>query len=46
VWHLLVGVAIVLIIIGAVIWAGRTKTSVGNGSNADAARRYGQGNQR
>jgi hypothetical protein len=45
VWHLLVGLAIILIMIRAVIWAGRTKPSVGNGSNTDAARRYGQGNQ-
>jgi hypothetical protein len=44
-WHLLVGLAIILIIVAVVAWAGRTKPSVGNGSNTDAARRYGGGSQ-
>jgi hypothetical protein len=43
VWHALIGIVVLLVIIGVAIWAGRTKPTGGNGSNTDAATRYGPG---
>jgi hypothetical protein len=41
--HLVIGIAIVLLILAVVVWAGRTKTSRDNGDNISAANRYGPG---
>ena len=41
--HLLIGIAILLVVLGVVVWAGRTRESKGNGSNTAAATKYGPG---
>lgn len=41
--HALIGIGIILVIVGVAIWASRTKSTDGNGSNTDAASRYGSG---
>jgi hypothetical protein len=39
----LIGIGVILVVIGVVIWAGRTKPTNDGGSNPDAANRYGSG---
>jgi hypothetical protein len=41
--HLVLGIALILLIVAAAVWAGRTPPSNTNGSNTDAAIKYGPG---